>query len=147
MPGRGLAEEAGHEDESPRLQRKEVQEYLEDMERGLEHRAAPGALGAAVFMGPTMLGLDLFFDPGLFDREWPKLLRAQALDGYRQQRQPESDEPGFRARVENILRAAAKVEGGVRPSAGVGRLFEFRLETMRGSALVFEGRVVHAAIL
>jgi len=128
-------------------EKPEVREYLEGAAKRLNHGSPSGAIGAAAFVGRSMVGLDLFFESGLFAREWPKLLRAQALEAYRQQHQPESDERALRARVEDILRAAAKVEGGLRPNAGVGRLFEFRLEALRGSALVFDGRVVHAAIL
>ena len=107
----------------------------------------PGALGAAVFVGEAMAGLDVFFEPGLFSREWPKLLRAQALDAYRQPRLPEPAEGRLRTRVEEVLRAAAGVEGIVRENAGVGQLFDFRAKGRRGSGLVFDGRVVHAAIL
>jgi len=92
-------------------------------------------------------GPGLFFDAGLFAREWPKLLRAHALEAYLQQARLHPDEPALRGSVEEILRLAAKSEGGWRPDAGVGRLFKFRLNTMRGSALVFDGRVVHIAIL
>lgn len=129
------------------FEKRDIRGYLDDVVKHLNHGSPPGALGAAAFVNRAMVGLDCFFDPGLFLREWPKLLQAHALEAYRQQHQAESDERELRARVEDILRAAAKVEGGLRPNAGVGRLFEFRLEALRGSALVFDGRVVHAAIL
>ena len=64
-------------------EKPEVKEHLKDVERGIDHRAAPGALGAAVFVGQALAGLDLFHDANLFAREWPKLLRAQALEAYR----------------------------------------------------------------
>jgi hypothetical protein len=35
----------------------------------------------------------------------------------------------------------------LRASTGVGRLFEYRLEGHGGSAVLFEGRIVHGAIL
>lgn len=128
-------------------EKQDVKEHLADVEKGVDHRAAPGALGAAVFVGETLAGLDLFFDPGLFSREWPKLLRAQALDAYGRPPRADADEGRRRARIEEVLAAAARVEGIVRENAGVGRVFEFRAKGMRGSGLVFDGRVVHAAIL
>ncbi len=94
-----------------------------------------------------MAGLDLFFNPELFAREWPKLLRAQALDAYRQPQRPDSDEGELRRRVENLLQAAAITEGSLRTNAGVGQLFESRVQGPRANALIFENRVVHAAIL
>jgi hypothetical protein len=128
-------------------EKPEVKAHLERAERGLDARAAAGALGAAVFTGRALAGLDLFVEPGLFAREWPKLLRAQALDAYNRGEASAVDEAGARARVEELLRIAGKVEGTLRPSPGVGRLFEYRAGGQRGSALVYEGRVVHAAIL
>ena len=128
-------------------EKKDVQRYFDGMVKHLNHGSPPGALGAAAFVGQAMVGLDFFFDPGLFSREWPKLLRAHALEAYRQPAPGDSDERGLRGRLEEILRAAAKSEGGLRSNAGTGQLFEFRLEALRGSALLFERRVIHAAIL
>ena len=128
-------------------EKKDVQRYFDGMVKHLNHGSPPGALGAAAFVGQAMAGLDLFFDPGLFSREWPKLLRAHALEAYRQPARGDADERGLRGRVEEVLRAAAKSEGSLRTNAGVGQLFEFRLETLRGSALLFEHRVIHAAVL
>lgn len=118
-----------------------------DLERALGHSAPPGALGAAVIVGPSLAGLDLFLDPELFGRQWPKLLRAHALEAFRRPPVPDGDEAQGRARVEGVLRTAAHVGGTFRTNAGVGQLFEFRVAGLRGAALLFEGRVVHAAIL
>jgi hypothetical protein len=97
-------------------------------------------------VGPSLVGVDAFHGDGLFTREWPKLLRAYALDAYRAS--PGGwDEAAARARVDGLLRGAARVEGTLRGSAGVGRLFEFALDKHRGAALLFEGRAVHLAIL
>ena len=125
----------------------EVKEHLKDVERAPAHRPPGGALGAAVFVGATLTGLDLFHEPGLFAREWPKLLRAHALEAYRRPPGPNPDERTLRARLELILGGARRAEGSLRGNAGVGQLFEFHVEKGRGSALVFEGRTLHAAIL
>ena len=128
-------------------EKKEVKDHLAEVERGIDQRAAPEALGAAVFVGGRLAGLDLFLDADLFAREWPKLLRAQALDAYREPSPAEAAEARLRGRVEALLRLAASVEGTLREGAGLGRLFEFRLKGARGTALVFDDRVIHAAIL
>ncbi len=125
----------------------EVKQHLEEAERRLDQRSAPGALGAAVFVGGALAGLDLFFDHGLFAREWPKLLRAQAVEAYGKPGAGDPDERALRARVEELLGLAAKAEGTGRSNAGVGRLFESRVAGHRASALLFEGRVVHTAIV
>jgi len=125
----------------------EVKEHLADVERRIDHRTAAGALGAAVFVGQTLAGLDLFFDAGLFAREWPKLLRAHALETYGRSVHDKADESRLRAMIDNLLRAAVGAAGWVRRGLGVGRLVEFRVDRRRGSALVAEGQVVHVAIL
>src|SRR5262245_61730650 len=61
----------------------EVKEHLKDVDRSVSVAPPPGALGAAVFVGPTLSGLDLFQPGTLFGKEWPKLLRAYALEAYR----------------------------------------------------------------
>jgi len=97
----------------------EVKAHLSEAEQALDHRAAPDALGAAAFVADVLVGVDLFGEPALFGRQWPKLLRAQAVEAYRT----------------------------LRTNAGVGQLFECRLDAHRGAALVYDGRMMHAAIL
>jgi hypothetical protein len=125
----------------------EVKAHQAEVARALEARTAPGALGAAVWAPGGFAGLDLFRDGGLFAREWPKILRAHALETYDRPVREEVDEPGLRTFLATLLRRAGAVEGALRRSVGVGRLFEFRLDAQRGSALVAEGQVVHAAVL
>ena len=124
-----------------------VQAHLSEVERGLSLRAPAGAHGAAVFAGVSLLGLDLFHAPWLFGREWPKLLRAHAVEAYRRPPTADAPESKLRAQVEGLIVQAAKVEGTLRGNAGVGQLFEFRGAGNRGAALIFEGRTIHTAIL
>ena len=124
----------------------EVKVHLEHTTRSFEPAVAPTAVGAAVFVGPNLAGVDCFHAPGLFAREWPKLLRAYALDAYGTAAGA-WDEAAGRARADGLLRAAARVDGGTRGSVGVGRLFEFALDGRRGAALLFEGQTIHVAIL
>ena len=124
----------------------EVKAHLEQTTRRFEPAAIPAAVGAAVFVGPNLAGVDCFHAPGLFAREWPKLLRAYALDAYGVT--PAAwDEAAARSRADGLLRAAARVEGRARGSVGAGRLFEFTLDGRRGAALLFEGQAIHVAIL
>ena len=124
----------------------EVKVHLEQTTRRFDPTVAPTAVGAAVFVGPNLAGVDCFHAPGLLAREWPKLLRAYALDAYAVP--PGAwDEAAARQRTDGLLRAAARIEGGVRGSVGAGRLFEFTLDGRRGAALLFEGQAIHVAIL
>jgi hypothetical protein len=96
-------------------------------------------------VGFRFAGVDCFDSPRLFAREWPKLLRAYALDAYGGA--PGWDETAARKRVESLMRGAARAQGSLRGNAGVGQLFEFGVERSRGAALLFEGAVIHLAIL
>ena len=124
-----------------------VRRHLDEAERRLDAPAAAGALGAAVFVGAQMTGLDVFREPGLFAREWRKLLRAHAVEAYGRPAILPVPEDKLRAELRGLLAAAAAVSGSARGNAGVGQLFEFRLGRYRGAALAHEGAVVHAAIL
>jgi hypothetical protein len=125
----------------------EVAGHQRQVEQTIDHRTAPGAIGAAVFVGETLAGLDLFRDASLFARQWPKLLRAHAIDTYGRRPQRDPDERRERARAEEFLRLAAASHGTIRRNAGAGHLFEFRADRFRGTALVAEDQVVHAVIL
>jgi hypothetical protein len=127
-------------------EKPEVKDHQREVEQTFDVRPSSGARGAAAFVGERLTGLDLFEDAGLFAREWPKLLRGHALDAYGGGGAA-ADEGGLRQSVESLLRAARKTDGTLRTNAGVGALFEFRVERARGSALVAEGQVVHAAML
>ena len=123
----------------------EVRGHLDRTTRPLEIPVA-GALGAAVFVGQSLAGVDAFHADTLFAREWPKLLRAYALDAYGAT--PGGwDEAAARTRVDGLLRGAARAVGTIRASAGAGRLFEFAIDNRRGAALLVEGQALHLAIL
>ena len=123
-----------------------MRDHLADAERVLDARAAAGVVGAAVFVGSSLSGIDVFGDAGLFAREWRKLLRAHAVDAYSRPGAPAPD-ADLRSEVTAIVRSAADAHGTVRTNAGVGYLFEFRAGRYRGAALAYESAVVHAVLL
>ena len=123
-----------------------IRAHADEMERAATLRPPAGVHGAAVFVGGTFSGLDLFDSPSLFAREWPKLLRAHALETYLTNT-PAGSESARRTHVHELLTQAVGASGAHHGNAGIGRLFEFPLRTARGSALLFEGRAIHAAIL
>lgn len=124
-----------------------VRQHLDEAERVLDARVDAGALGAAVFVGASLGGLDVFRDPSLFGREWRKLLRAYAVEAYARPPAAPAPEVKQRAELHRLLSGAAAASGVIRGNAGVGQMFEFRLEHHRGVALSHEGAIVHAAIL
>src|SRR5262249_48352987 len=102
----------------------EVREHLKDVERSVSVAPPPGVLGAAVFVGPSAAGLDLFQPGPVFGREWPKILRAYAVEAYRQGSQP-GDEAKLAQSVKELLDAMGRATGTLRGNAGVGQIFEF----------------------
>ena len=125
-----------------------IKDHLSEIERVAPMRPPALAHGAAVYFGSSLSGLDLFHAPELFVREWPKLLRASAVETYNSKMLPRDvPEAKLRAHLEGLLAQAARVEGSMRGNAGVGQLFEFRAGAGRGAALLFEGRAIHTAIL
>jgi hypothetical protein len=125
----------------------EVQAHQKDVETAIGGKIAPGAQGAAVFVGESFVGLDLFQDGSLFAREWPKLLRAGTIETYGRRIDGKIDEGRMRGHAEALLKSAAGATGSVRRGGGVGWLVEVRLSRSRRLALVAESQVVHAAIL
>ena len=123
-----------------------VREHLGAAERVLDVKAAPDALGAAVYAGPALSGVDVFGSSTLFARQWTKLLRAHAVGAYAAPPAAGS-EAKLRGAVQALLAAAGAASGSVRGNAGVGQVFEFAVERYRGAALAYEGGIVHAAIL
>jgi putative component of toxin-antitoxin plasmid stabilization module len=125
----------------------EVQTHQKDVEAAIGVEIAPSARGAAVFVGDTLAGLDLFQDSSLFAREWPKLLRAGTIEAYGRKIDDTQDEGRLRARVDDLVKAAAGADGPVRRGVGAGWLVELRPGRGKGSALVAESQVVHVAML
>jgi len=124
----------------------EVQTHQRETLRALEGVPAESR-GAAVFIGESFAGVDLFHDPTLFAREWPKLLRAHAVETYDRPTVTPASEMNLRARLKTLFAIAATADGRRRPTPGVGALFELRVDRARGTALVAESQVVHAALL
>jgi hypothetical protein len=127
------------------VDRPEMRRQLDQAERAPDLQAIPAARGAAVFVGARLAGVDAFDDATLFAREWPKLLRAYAVEAAAGHAPGKGD--ALRERADDVIRRAAKAFGTERRNAGVGRLFEFSLDAGRGSALLVEDRVVHLALL
>jgi hypothetical protein len=124
----------------------EVQAQQKDVEAAIGGASAPGAQGAAVYVGDTLAGLDLFQDGSLFAREWSKLLRASTIEAYGR-KIADPDASRLRTSLDELLKSAAGAAGSVRRGVGAGWLVELRTSRAKGSALVAESQVVHVAMI
>jgi hypothetical protein len=124
----------------------EVQAQQKDVEAAIGGAVAPGAQGAAVYVGDTLAGLDLFQDGSLFAREWSKLLRASTIEAYGR-KIAAADESRLRTSLDELLSSAAGAAGSVRRGVGAGWLVELRMSRAKGSGLVAASQVVHVAMI
>ncbi|MHB0868506.1 MAG: ARPP-1 family domain-containing protein [Chloroflexota bacterium] len=119
---------------------REKAKELSDYERALPR--VEGAVGMAVALNGRMAGADLFDQPATAGKLWQKLVRSYAMDAL----DGEKAEPVARERAERLLKRLVGARAESFPSIGLGQ--DLRLEGDRavGSALVFEGIVVHLGV-
>jgi len=101
-----------------------------------------GSVGMIVALNGRMVGADLFDQPGTAARLWTKLVRSYAMDAI-----PDSqNRPVARERAEKLLRRVAGARAETYPSIGLGHDVRLEGNGATGSALVYEGIVVHLAV-
>ena len=122
-----------------------VKEHIRRVEDDLDHPPA-GAVGAAAFAGGHLAGLDIFQSVSLFERLWPKLLRAHAVETFRSGGTA-ADARVRDGRLRAVLDAMHRARGASRRNAGDGEIFEFRVGDLRGAALTARDQVVHVAVV
>lgn len=101
----------------------------------------PGAVGVLAVHGDRVIALDVFADPAVFGKLFPKLLRSYAVEVLDQERaapRPEAEA------VIRLLRRAGAERWAARRSQGRGKALELEAEDLHGSALVADKRVLHS---
>lgn len=112
---------------------------------------AEGQVGAVFAINGGIVGLDGFGKPRTFFRMFRKLLESCALDAMDQEGRGRGRED-LRARpfgiedLERFLGIPARWPWETRPSVGLGTDCRLDVEGLVGSALVYEGRVLHTAL-
>jgi hypothetical protein len=95
----------------------------------------PGAVGAVVSLGGKIASADLYPVPALFDKMWPKLLRAAATEALAERKMPPAPPPS--AEAVRVFLAAA--EAGKFERKDIDKLN--RMELRDGArAFMFEAR-------
>lgn len=124
----------------------EVYSYLQAVEKEIDFNIAQGALGAAIFINGTLAGIDIFEDPSLFKRQWTKILRASAMATYGQSPRKRGGEKQQRKSVEEILKKVASAKLESQSNAGTGTVLEFKGGKHIGTALDYNGYILHTSI-
>lgn len=127
----------------------EVKRWTDDVVASFRRHIPRRTVGMVVATHRRILGADLFEDPDTFSALWEKLVRGYAmgagipLEGNRKIRMPEpgTDRRDARAFMDAVLEASFDSES----TPGSGRLLSIR-GTATGSALVWDGHVVHIAL-
>jgi len=110
------------------------------------------AVGCLIYTGRGAASCELFSDPGLFARLWPKICRSYAMDllgpDPRDRRDPrwhEESVPGWRD-PRRFLENALATRFAARYTPGMGRLLQASGGPLSGSALEDGGDLIHASL-
>ena len=120
---------------------KKVNARLLALEKNLKNlpRLAAGTTGVLCAVGGKVVSLDVFSEPALFERLWPKILRASALSALT------GDDGGRTARKEALAFLGVLSDARLTESRGVDLGTEVRSQAgeITASALVHAGAVLH----
>ncbi|MBI3945491.1 MAG: hypothetical protein HY321_06215 [Armatimonadetes bacterium] len=103
-------------------------------------RRYPDTVGVVAVAGGEIIVADVFCNPSLFRKLWPKLLESYVLDAI-----DRSDASGRvdRYEAERFLENARRAAIVERSTPGTGDLYDLRASRVYGSALVRRDAVVH----
>jgi len=121
---------------------EDVQEKVRPYARSLSDFAEdlPKARGVVACVGGEIIAADLFASRSLFQKLWPKLLEAYVVDAIGR---PKRDRTPDAVEIKRWLEGVKRAERTPKDTPGDGRLYELRGERIMGSALVYDGGVVH----
>ncbi len=118
-----------------------VKDRIAELESGLKDipRSAAGIVGAACAVGGRIVSIDVFADPSLFQRMWPKILRSTALSAISEGGEGAASREG----AVRFLKSLIGCKSTIVRAAGLG--WELRASSLPMSALLYDGAVVHMA--
>ena len=116
-----------------------VQHKVEPYERALADLPV-SARGVVARLGDEVVTADLFASRTLFEKLWPKLLESYVIDAL--DREP-SGAPPDAVQIRRWLAGIADADKRAEDTPGGGALYKLQGGRLMGSALVYEGGVVH----
>jgi hypothetical protein len=126
---------------------KEIYDQMSDRMKGYTEALSDlgKAHGALVLIDGKVVGVDVFDHPETFGKLWPKLARAYALDAL--ETAGEEQAPTDPEVATGFLERAKSAREEDFDAVGLGSDVRLASEEVNGSALVWEGRVVHATLV
>jgi hypothetical protein len=142
-----LAQKTASDSETSALQEvyedEKVVQRINEMEKKLKDvpRLAPGTCGVVFGIGGKIISVDVFSDPSLFGKLWPKILRSAALSAVSDQAKGSVT----KQQAEQFLQKLS--DAGFTQSAGEGIEADVKanMDGMTIGALGFKGAAVHIA--
>lgn len=123
---------------SPRV-KADMESYLKAL--GELPDEVPNMCGAVIAVRGQIVCADVFGDPDICRRLWPKLLRAYVADDLGKARAKRSVVD--RRRAQRFLESARDARRTDREHVGAGRSIALRGAGIRGAALAYGGTVIH----
>ena len=120
---------------------KKVSDSVDDIVGGIELPA--GATGAVVAIGGRVCAADLFEHSDVFESMWPRILRSYAFSSLSASRK--GTPPAAEAAHSFLLRPG-ELTWSATPSVGFGEDVRWEDDSTTAAALVWEDRILHAAV-
>jgi hypothetical protein len=123
---------------------EKVSRRIEELEKKLKDvpRLASGALGVACGVGGKIVSVDVFSDPALFGKLWPKILRSAALSAVSDEARGAVTKEGVAQFLQKLTDARFLQSAG----AGLGVDITATVEGMSIGALGYKGAAVHVSV-
>jgi hypothetical protein len=125
------------------FEKKENQDAIAAIERKMkgELRLAEDTVGVVIGLGGRIVSVDIFANPQLFKKEWPKILKASALSSLQARKPGELGQNG----AADFLKGLAGKEFRRKPALDLGFELEASDGTVLAKALVTKTAVIHFA--
>lgn len=120
---------------------KKIRGYVERLEN--LPRLEDDAVGVVVGLGEKVIGIDLFANPSIFSRLWPKLLKSYAALAV-----SEEEEAGTltQKQAKDTLNEVYRAKFSRQPGIDLGEELQANASGMVCSALVYRAGVIHLGV-
>ena len=106
-----------------------------------------GQVGLMVLIGGRVAGFDLVSRPEVYARLHDKLVRSYVLDALLEKPGQPAEPADPQSSARSFLASAEAAKEEVFPSVSYGRDHRYEAASVTGSALVHDGKLIHAAFL